>query len=31
LDFGGDFTATSGTFTIQFPSAGTSTAILRLA
>ena len=31
LDFGGDFTATSGTFTIQFPSAGTSTAVLRLA
>ena len=31
LDFGGDFTATSGTFTIQFPSAGTRTAVLRLA
>ena len=31
LDFGGNFTTTSGTFTIQFPSAGTSTAILRLA
>jgi|TARA_R100000995_G_C3478208_1_gene122229 hypothetical protein len=30
LDFGGDFSTTSGTFTIQFPSAGTSTAILRL-
>mgnify|MGYP003137078016 CR=1 FL=1 len=31
LDFGGNFTTTSGTFTIQFPSASTSTAILRLA
>tara|TARA_B100000131_G_C18093831_1_gene603231 strand:- start:146 stop:586 length:441 start_codon:yes stop_codon:yes gene_type:complete len=31
LDFGGDFTATSGTFTIQFPDNGASTALLRLA
>ena len=31
LDFGGDFTTTAGTFTIQFPAAGTSTAIIRLA
>ena len=31
LDFGGDFTTTGGTFTIQFPAAGTSTAIIRLA
>jgi len=31
LAFGGDFTATSGTFTVQFPAPGTSTAILRLA
>ena len=31
LDFGGDFTATNGTFTIQFPAGGTSTAVLRLA
>ena len=31
LDFGGNFTTTAGTFTIQFPAAGTSTAILRLA
>jgi hypothetical protein len=30
LDFGSDFTATNGTFTIQFPAPGTSTAILRL-
>ena len=31
LDFGGDFTATAGTFTIQFPDNGASTALLRLA
>ena len=31
LDFGGDKTATSGTFTIQFPGFTTSAAILRLA
>ena len=31
LDFGSDKTATSGTFTIQFPSFTTSAAILRLA
>ena len=31
LDFGGDKTATSGTFTIQFPAADSSNAILRLA
>ena len=31
LDFGGDKTATSGTFTIQFPAYTTSAAILRLA
>ena len=31
LDFGGDFTATNGTFTIQFPAADTSNAVLRLA
>ena len=31
LAFGGDFTATSGTFTVQFPAPGVSTAILRLA
>ena len=30
LDFGGDKTATSGTFTIQFPAFTTSAAILRL-
>jgi len=30
LDFGGDKTATSGTFTIQFPAATTSAAILRI-
>ena len=30
LDFGGNFTTTAGTFTIQFPAAGTSTAIIRL-
>ena len=31
LAFGGDFTATAGTFTVQFPAPGVSTAILRLA
>ena len=31
IDFGGDKTATSGTFTIQFPAAGASTAIIRIA
>ena len=31
LDFGGDKTATSGTFTIQFPAFTTAAAILRLA
>ena len=31
LDFGGDKTATSGTFTIKFPSFTTSAAILRIA
>ena len=31
LDFGGDKTATSGTFTIAFPAADASNAILRLA
>ena len=31
LDFGPDQTSTSGTFTIQFPSAGASTAIIRVA
>ena len=31
LDFGGDKTATSGTFTIQFPTANASDAILRIA
>ena len=30
LDFGGDFTATAGTFTIQFPAFTTSAAILRI-
>jgi len=30
LDFGGNFSTTAGTFTIQFPAAGTSTAIIRL-
>ena len=30
LDFGGDFTATAGTFTIQFPENDSSNAILRL-
>ena len=30
LDFGGDFTATSGTFTIQFPANDASNAVLRL-
>ena len=31
LDFGGTKTATNGDFTIQFPTAGASTAILRIA
>jgi len=31
LDFGGDKTATAGTFTIQFPAFTTSSAILRIA
>ena len=31
LDFGGDKTSTSGTFTVQFPAADASNAILRLA
>ena len=31
LDFGGDKTSTSGTFTVQFPTADASNAILRLA
>jgi len=31
LDFGGDKTSTSGTFTMQFPAADASNAILRLA
>ena len=30
LDFGGDKTATSGTFTVKFPAASTSAAILRI-
>ena len=31
LDFGADKTSTSGDFTIQFPAAGASTAIIRIA
>ena len=31
LDFGADKTATSGTFTVQFPAATSTTAILRIA
>jgi|TARA_A100001015_G_scaffold294475_1_gene372287 hypothetical protein len=31
LAFGGDFTASNGTFTIQFPTADTSNAIIRIA
>jgi hypothetical protein len=31
LDFGSDKTSTSGTFTIQFPTPGSSTAIIRIA
>jgi len=31
VDFGGDKTATNGTFTVQFPAAGATTAIVRLA
>ena len=30
LDFGGDKTATAGTFTIQFPAAASNTAIIRI-
>jgi len=30
LAFGSDFTATNGTFTIEFPAPGENTAILRL-
>ena len=30
LDFGGNFSTTAGTFTVQFPAAGTSTAVIRL-
>jgi len=30
LDFGGDFSTTAGTFTIQFPAADTSSAIIRI-
>ena len=30
LDFGGDFTTSAGTFTVQFPTADTSNAIIRL-
>ena len=30
LDFGGDKTATSGTFTIQFPAATSTAALLRI-
>jgi hypothetical protein len=30
IAFGGDYTATNGTFTVQFPAAAASTAILRL-
>ena len=30
IAFGGDYTATNGTFTVQFPAAASSTAILRL-
>lgn len=31
LDFGGDKTSTNGDFTIQFPAAGATTAIIRIA
>lgn len=31
LDFGGDFTVSSGTFTITFPTADSSSAIIRIA
>jgi len=31
LDFGGDKTATSGTFTIQFPNPNNTQAIIRIA
>lgn len=30
LAFGGDFTASNGTFTVQFPAANTSDAIIRI-
>ena len=30
LDFGGDFTTSAGTLTIQFPAADTSNAVIRL-
>ena len=30
LDFGGDFTTTAGTLTIQFPAADTSNAVIRI-
>jgi len=30
LAFGGDFTASNGTFTVQFPTADTSNAIIRI-
>ena len=31
LDFGGDKTSSSGDFTVQFPTAGATTAIIRIA
>ena len=31
LDFGGNKTSTAGTFTVQFPAAAASTAIIRIA
>ena len=31
IDFGGDKTVTSGTFTVEFPAAGASTAIIQIA
>ena len=31
IDFGGDKTSTNGDFTIQFPAAAASTAIIRIA
>ena len=30
LDFGGNFSTTAGTYTVQFPAAGTSTAVIML-